>query len=219
MKHHITHSRQGWRQPFFILHFSFFIFLLAACGGDEVPQPKPRAYLRIDMPEHNYIAVDSLRLPDSLGGKTLALPYCFEMNTRAQISQASQNRQRTGLIINYPEWKGDVEMVCTHIDGSDDLDELMTIVHRNLEREHQKASGDDDVFAIDVPENNVHATIWQVNGRDVACTYLFTVTDSTDHFLFGNVIINQVPNNDSLAPMLEYMRADVDHLIGTLHWR
>ena len=196
------------------------VMLLVSCGGGDVSQPKPRAYLRIDLPEHNYIAVDSLRLPDSLGGKTFALPYCFEMNTHAQVSHASQNGPRTSLIINYPEWQGDIGLIYSRINGSDDLNELMKIVQHRLEREHQMASGDDDIFSIDVPEGNpIHNIVWRVNGRDVACTYMFVATDSIGHFLFGDVIINQRPNNDSLAPQLNYMRADVDHLIKTLRWR
>ena len=50
-------------------------------------------------------------------------------------------------------------------------------------------------------------------------SYYNDTTDSTDHFLHGEVIINQTPNNDSLAPMINYMKADVDHLIETLRWK
>ena len=35
------------------------LLTLAACGGNDY-SPKPQAYLRIDMPEHNYWLVDSL---------------------------------------------------------------------------------------------------------------------------------------------------------------
>ena len=58
-----------------------------------------------------------------------------------------------------------------------------------------------------------------ISGRNVATTYQFIATDSTAHFLHGEIIIDQTPNNDSLAPMLEYMQTDVDNLIKTLRWR
>ena len=193
--------------------------LLVACGDGDVAQPKPRAYLRIDMPEHNYIAVDSLRLPDSLGGKTLALPYCFQMNTLSRIAYASQTQQRTGIIISYPQWDGEVELVHLPLGGSGNLDTLMREVYDGLAYIHQKASGDDQLESILADDNKVYATVWHINGRDVGCTYMFVATDSTDHFLFGNIIINRTPNNDMMEPMLKYMQDDVDFLIKTLRWK
>ena len=65
----------------------------------------------------------------------------------------------------------------------------------------------------------MHSTVWRLRGRNVASTYQFFATDSLHHFLRGALYINRTPNNDSLAPVLEYIQADLDHLIETLRWR
>lgn len=218
MKQHITPNRHRWRQPFFIFYFSFFIFLLTACGGGDVPQPKPKAYLRIDLPAQEYVAVDTVRTPDSLGAISFPAPFHFEMNRHALISQARSSRRGAAIELCYPQWSGYVELMYKPLAGRDDLQAQTDTAMRMLEYHYRVASGIEEE-CIQVPESHVYATVWHVKGRDVASTCQFVVTDSSAHFLHGEVIIDQAPNNDSLAPMLNYMQADVDHLIKTLRWK
>ena len=201
-----------------ILSLLTLVALLASCGGD-VSQPKPQTYLRIDLPEHNYTVVDTVRLPDSGGGKTFVLPYHLEMNTLATVSEGKQDNQGTGIVINYAQWNADMELFYLPLGGKNNLNDLMRDVQRRLEREHQKADAPDDIESLDFPENHVQAIVWHINGRDVACTYMFIATDSTDHALFGSFIINQVPDKDLLSPVLDYLQADASHLLQTLRWK
>jgi gliding motility-associated lipoprotein GldD len=45
------------------------------------------------------------------------------------------------------------------------------------------------------------------------------VTDSTKHFLRGAVYFNTATKNDSLAPVIRYLKQDAIHLIQTLRWK
>ena len=231
MKQHITHNRHRWRQPSFVLSlpftpshslsllFSLFTFLLlTACGGGDVPQPKPKAYLRIDLPEPHYVDVDSLPMPDSLGGGAIVLPYAFEINSRALVNKVRRSPRGTTLELLYPEWKGYVELLYKPLAGRGDLPAQLDTAMRMLEFHHQVASGEESLL-IQVPDNNVYATVWHLFGRKVASPCQFVATDSVAHFLHGELFIDQVPNNDSLAPMLNYMQADLNHLIETLRWK
>ena len=225
MKQHITHR---WRQPSFVLSLLFtpshslslllFPLLLTACGGGDVPQPKPKAYLRIDLPQPQYAAVDTVRTPDSLGGVAFPAPFFFEMNSQALISQAKSSRRGATLELCDPQWSGYVELMYKPLAGRDDLQAQVDTAMRMLQYHYKVATGIEEDL-IQVPENQVYATIWRIQGRDVASTCQFVVTDSNAHFLHGEVIIDQAPNNDSLAPVLNYMQADVDHLIETLRWK
>ena len=192
--------------------------LLVSCGGGDVSQPKPRAYLRIDMPDHNYIAVDSLRLSDSLSDIVFPSPFRFEMNSHALIAQAKQSKHGAAIELLYPQWNGYVELMYKPLDGRDDLQPQTDTAMRMLEYHYQVASGIEEEL-IQVPDNRVFATVWHIAGRNVASTYQFIATDSANHFLHGVIIIDQTPNNDSLAPQINYMQADVDHMIKTLRWQ
>ena len=225
MKQHITHR---WRQPSFVLSLLFtpshslslllFSLLLTACGGGDVPQPKPKAYLRIDLPQPQYAAVDTVRTPDSLGGVAFPAPFFFEMNSQALISKAKSTARGAAIEIYYPQWDGYVELMYKHINGRADLQPQVDTAIRMLAYHEQKSSGIPEDF-VQIPSHRVYALVWHINGREVASTCQFIATDSTDHFLHGEVIINQTPNNDSQAPMINYMKADVDHLIETLRWK
>lgn len=202
----------------YLLLFLTAVTLLVSCGGDDTPQPKPKAYLRIDMPHRHYVEVDTLRPTESPDMKPIPSPFHFIMNDYAILTRAKQNASSTAIELYYPEWKGYVTMMYKHIRGTDDLRAQIDTAIRMLSFHQQVASGIDETL-IQAPDNHVYATVWSISGRNVATTYQFIATDSTAHFLHGEIIIDQTPNNDSLAPMLEYMQTDVDNLIKTLRWR
>jgi hypothetical protein len=47
----------------------------------------------------------------------------------------------------------------------------------------------------------------------------FVTTDSTTNFLRGALYFNTATDNDSLQPIITYIRHDILHLLNTLKWR
>ena len=189
-----------------ILLLTVSFFTLAACGGGDY-SPKPQAYLRIDTPTQHYSSVDSL-----------ALPFHFEKNDISQLTLKKNTGHEIWLDITYPQWDGVVFLTYKCLRSSEDLRGQTDTSTRLLEKHYQFASGiDEQVFESD--DHTVHAVKWHLKGKNVASTYQFYATDSARHFLRGAVYINHTPNNDSLAPVLEYMHRDIDHLIETLRWQ
>lgn len=214
---------------FFILHFSFF-FLLASCGGNGNYTPKPQAYLRIDMPEHEYFLLDTMRTNPGdtlvfdgdtaiiLTGSIKTFPFVFEANTCIEWTEKDAPKGERWIDLYYPQWDGVIFLTYKHLNNRDELRGQTDTSTRLLEKHYQFASGiDEQVFESD--DHTVHAVKWHLKGKNVASTYQFYATDSIRHFLRGALYINRPPNNDSLAPVLEYMQRDIDHLIETLRWR
>lgn len=211
------------------------VLLLASCGGGDYT-PKPRAYLRIDVPEHSYWLVDTL--PMSIEGHTLpgiTLPFIFEANDSVELTlkkprqvctfnaDGSVKPERVGfdevwLDIKYPQWDGVVFLTYKRLNGPADLRGQTDTSTRLLEDHYQFTSGIEEQRYSD-PVARVYGTTFRLKGSRVASTYQFWVTDSTRNFLRGALYLNKVPNNDSLAPILEYIQDDIDHLIETLRWR
>lgn len=213
-----------------ILTIMFLASLLfASCGGGDY-SPKPQAYLRIDMPEHDYLLVDSLcihpgdTLTDgtdtmiAITGSCKTFPFTFEANTRAELREKGAPKGEEWVDLLYPEWDGVVFLTYKRLSGPDDLRGQTDTSSRLLEKHYQFTSGIDEKLFEDTIRH-VYATTWHLRGRNVASTYQFMATDRERHFLRGALFINRAPNNDSLAPVLEYIQADLDHLIETLRWR
>ena len=203
--------------------------LLAAChNGDYTP--KPQAYVRIDMPEHEYFLLDTMRINPGdtlffdgdtaihLSGLTKTFPFVFEANKCIEWTEKDAPRGERWIDLMYPQWDGVVFLTYKRLAGPDDLRGQIDTSSRLLEKHYQLASGVDEQ-RFDSDDGTVHAITWRLMGNKVASTYQFYATDSAHHFLRGGLFLNRTPNNDSLAPILNYIQADLDHLIETLHWR
>ena len=66
-------------------------------------------------------------------------------------------------------------------------------------------------------EDRVFGTIFELQG-DVATPFQFYLTDSSDHFIYAEILFNSRPNYDSLKPSLDYLRKDLDTLLQTFTW-
>ena len=208
--------------------------LLASCHNDYTP--KPQAYLRIDMPQHNYWLVDTL--PTSINGQpmpSIVLPFLFEANDSTELTLKKPRQVATfmadgsvkpdrlkydevWLDINYPQWDGVVFLTYRPLQAPDSLRAQVDESVRLLEQHYKVASGIEEQ-AYEDPENDVYGTVYYLGGNRVASTCQFWLTDSTRHFLRGALYLNHTPNNDSLAPVIEYIQTDIEHLVETLRWR
>ena len=153
-----------------------------------------------------------------IADKNKTFPFTFEANECIKLKEKGAPRGEIWLDLNYPQWDGVVFLTYKRLHSPADLRGQTDTSTRLLEKHYQFASGiDEQVFESD--DHTVHAVKWHLKGKNVASTYQFYATDSAHHFLRGALYINHAPNNDSLAPVLEYMQADLDHLIETLRWR
>ena len=64
----------------------------------------------------------------------------------------------------------------------------------------------------------MNVIIFELSG-EVPSQFQFYATDTTTHFLRGALYFHTAVKNDSLAPVIDYMKVDVMHLINTLKWR
>lgn len=203
--------------------------LFAGCGGGDYT-PKPQAFLRIDMPEHNYWLVDSLCSHPGdtliLGNDTMiaitgsckTFPFTFEANQCIELKEKDAPKGEEWVDLVYPQWDGVVFLTYKRLNGTADLRGQTDTSSRMLERHYKLSSGVEEQGYED-HDNRVYGTVYYLHGNKVASTMQFWLTDSTRHFLRGALYLNRTPNNDSLAPVLNYIQEDIEHLVETLRWR
>jgi gliding motility-associated lipoprotein GldD len=66
--------------------------------------------------------------------------------------------------------------------------------------------------------NRIFGILYDLKGN-TASAVQFYVTDSVKHYLRGSLYFESEPNADSLAPVIDFFREDVIHLIETLKWK
>ena len=189
--------------------FFVLIVLLSSCKP-EVYTPKPRGYARIDTPAHAYQAFDRA-----------GFPYTFEYPTYGAITQDTiLNGMKADnpywINVDFPRLGGTLYLSYKVIDAAHPLEKLLYDAHEMSYFHTKKAD------YINAPVfhtvNDVHGVVYNVGGN-AASAYQFFATDSTAHFLRGSLYFNVTPNADSLQPVTNFLRTDIDHLLGTLRWR
>jgi gliding motility-associated lipoprotein GldD len=178
--------------------------VLHACH--EQYTPKPRGYFRIDLPEHEYISFDSA-----------AFPYSFEYPVYASLHPDPFAPQEPyWLNVDFPAFTGRIHLSYKEIDGN--LVEYLEDSRRFVMKHIPKASAINDSLLYD-RNRNVYGLIYQIEGMGAASPCQFFITDSTYHFIRGALYFDVVPNNDSMAPVIDFIRKDIEHLLSTFEWR
>jgi gliding motility-associated lipoprotein GldD len=83
--------------------------------------------------------------------------------------------------------------------------------------EHNKKATFIDEVRFEKP-NSVSGFIFNLEGP-VATPFQFFMSDSTEHFLRGALYFNTQIRPDSLAPLYEFVKQDISHMINTFAWR
>lgn len=183
------------------------VILFVSCGTDGCYTPKPKGYMRIIFPEKNYVEYD-----------TTALPFAFERSVSASVDLKKDERRLKWVDIRYPDYNGIVFLSYIPIRNLNDLAGEVDTSYQLLSKHFDFSSGVEERKFVN-EDAKVYATVYCLQGQNVASTYQFWATDSVSHFLRGSLYIDCVPNNDSLAPVLDYLQMDIEHLIETLRWR
>ena len=185
--------------------FIMTLLMLCSCGEEERPLPKPKGYFRIDLPEKNYVNVDNIER------------YAFEAPSYAMITNDPFSPQEKNWInVEMPCFKASIHL--THKDVKGNLSEYLEDVHTMITKHLQKANGMNDSLIIN-PEHKVYGMLIEMDGKGVATPLQFYLTDSTTNFVRGALYFNFVPNNDSMQPVIDYLRQDIDRMINTFEWK
>ena len=181
---------------------------MTACGSSSSDNyvPKPKGYPRLDLPTARYGPIDPVH------------PYQFDYNKVAQILPDTFARSEPHWIfINYPTFKASVQLTYKPI--LHDVNRL-----RAMLEDSYKLAARHNIKAYAIEQRKIRmksgleASIIDLSG-EVPSQVQFVATDSTTHFLRGALYFNTATQNDSLQPVIQYIRKDILHLLNTLTWR
>jgi gliding motility-associated lipoprotein GldD len=194
-------------QKLFFLFGLLIISMIVSCDDDDsVGAPKPRGYFRINLPEKKYVAYDA------------ECPYTFEIPDYAKMyHSAAPNADPCWRDLYFGQFHATLYISYKEINNDTILEKLINESWQLTEAHSQVANGMRD-SSILRPADHVFGSVQSLSGN--AATQLqFYLTDSTKHFIRASLYFYSPPNKDSIAPVLEYIKKDIYHIVETLKWK
>jgi gliding motility-associated lipoprotein GldD len=194
----------GSRLPLiFILHCSFLV-LLTGCGEEEVSLPKKHGFPRMD-------------IPASTDYKLIQSPTCpFEFEAPVGAEIARDLPDSCWLDLYFPKYD-----LTWHISHRDTRQTGRTTdfhfeEHRKLIYKHsQKAT---EIRPFDQALGSGRLTGHELFGEVGTPYYLFLRDSSNTQVASLSFYFQTALENDSLAPLIGYMKDQMDHAVETFRW-
>ncbi len=185
----------------------FFLSLAFLIACSDSHSPKPRGFFRIDLPEKEYVKFDSI------------FPYAFERPVYSRFEPDTREfAEPYWADLTFPQFRGAIHLSYKEVNSRDDLREYFEDARSFANKHIPKATAIRDELIID-EESQMYGMFYHLRGSEVASPIQFYVTDSTDHFLRGALYFNVTPNNDSLAPVIQFLEEDIRHMLNTMSWK
>jgi gliding motility-associated lipoprotein GldD len=180
-----------------------FTFYLTGCTGNTDYAPKRTGYFRISLPERKYTTY------------TAESPFTFDYPTYATVLNDSDPGHPYWLNIVFPRFKCNIYMSYLAVDNN--LEAYIEECRKFVVEHEVKASAINEQ-PVENKKDKIYGMIYSIEG-DAASNMQFYLTDSTHNFVRGALYFYAVPNKDSLEPVLNFVKKDINHLIETFRWK
>ena len=185
------------------IFFALAFFYILSCGTRYLP--KPKGYNKITLPKHDYYPIND------------SFPFSFEVSKMAEVKKSSIFKNEPYWVdLLYNDYGAQINITYKEVKSSkNNLSEFINDTYKLINKHQIKASAIKETI-IQTPSNK-KATIIELSG-EVPTQFQFHITDSNKHFLRGALYFNTATKNDSLAPVIDYIKVDIIHLINSLKW-
>ena len=176
-----------------------FLFLfLFSCANDYTP--KPRAYFKINLPEKEYIMFNDNQ-------------YNFSFQ-HPIYSKIEIDKNSNFLNVNFSKFCGKLHLTYVKLDNNlgQHIEQARSLAYKHV----NQADKIDDSYVINEVDN-VYGMLYNYEGITATSTQ-FYLTDSINHFFRGSFYFN-TEINDSIVPVNNFIKEDVDVLIKSFRWK
>ena len=174
--------------------------MLIVVGCREKTAPKPTAYPFIENRATEYT-------PHNI--KT----YPLQFNIANNAITESNNKNNKWLNIKYPDYNATI--YCTYINSDSNKIQTEIAKSRELVYIHAKLATEINTLSYSDTTKNTTAELYILKGN-VATPLQFVATDQSTYIFRGSLYFNAQVNNDSVAPIVEYLKNDIYQIIETI---
>jgi len=101
------------------------------------------------------------------------------------------------------------------MDAVNTFDKLREDAYTMASKHNIKASYRDEI-QIETKQGS-KGILFKIEGQ-VATPYQFYITDEKDHFLRGSLYFKERVEVDSVAPVIDFLREDINKIVGSVAW-
>ena len=190
----------------FKIHAGLLILLtiwLTACDNSHAP--KPFGYFRINLPEKNYVELEGDYPFTCMVPEYSQMISLYDTVAGVKWYDMEMNGLQATVHLSYHEM---------HLPLSQYIEDARKLAFNHM----QKASAI-NYSVVMKPNDKVYGLYIDIEGNDAATPFQFYLTDSTDNFLRGALYFNHVPNNDSVAPIISFIKEDIEVFVESFRWK
>jgi gliding motility-associated lipoprotein GldD len=194
---------------FYLSCITSFFFFLSSCEQDYTP--KERGYFKIILPQRSAYKVYS----------NADCPFTFEYPSYSELLKDEKYfdgkpENPCWMNIEMPSINGTIFLSYKTITDKQELNKLVNDANELTYKHTIKASYINPITVH--PRADVYGLYYDIGGN-AASNVQFFITDSTQHFIRGSLYFRNAPNIDSIAPVLNFVKQDISHLINTVEWK
>jgi len=214
------------KNNFVSLFLGCLLMLLIACNSNYTSRKK--GYFNIDLPKHEYQVFNNQDFP-----------YSFEYPMYATVIQDSSYFDSTPennywINLDFPDFNARLFMSYKIIGGlapykikqSDGSykDSLGLNQFDLMVNDAFNLTNKNDVIASSIKDSlirnqyGISGVFFKVGGNAATASQFF-LSDTTKNFIRGALYFDATPNADSLRPVQEFLRKDLEHLISTFKFK
>ncbi len=183
------------------LLLSVISFFALACR-ESPGMPKPRAYPRVEYPEKKYVEYQS---PDC--------PFTFEYPAYAEIKNKDE---ACWFDLFMPVFKARIHCSYLSIKTPGGFNDLVQDAFVIADRINGRANYMEDSRIRN--ERGINGVMLEWKGPAASPVHFF-LTDTTKHFFKAALYFDAKVQPDSLAPIVEFIKKDIDFMISSFRWK
>lgn len=190
------------RSPILLLSGLLALLMAFGCGENLPPVPRPPAFPRIDLPAHSY--------------QSMATPTCpFTFDYPAIGKVESSKPDSCWMNLYFPDFECRWHITYRHIPSSgksfaEHSEEYRRLVFKHIQKVSQ------------IKETPLHSDVgdgilYELFGTVGVPAQLF-FSDST-HIVLASFYFDTAVRNDSLAPVIDFMKTDMKHMAESIKFQ
>jgi gliding motility-associated lipoprotein GldD len=194
-----------------IILYLGLVYTLCSCGEVAIKMPKPRMYPKVDYPS----AAGNLKFDTTFCNFTFQYPK-YATVVQDSFFYEGKPIHPCWFDINIPDLNASLHCSYYKVTKEKDLSSLINDAFNIAGKHNIKANFRKE--SVIENESGAKGILFEIEGP-VASPLQFYLTDEKNHFFRASLYFNSKVNPDSTAPVLKFIKPEIESMIASFEWK